>query len=324
MAPHLAQSQRSQLHDMIRSASLSDRDVANVVNCSTRTVRSARANHRIFGSVSAPKNVHGRCSSIPSHVLTALLDHLLTKPDLYLDEMVDFVWDQYELVISVASVRRSLKAYNWSKKKNQRVARERDPELRDACLYELSEYKSFQLVFVDESGCDTLAGVRRTGWAPRGMPAVQTANFHREQRHQILPAYTQEGIIHAQIFQGSTDADVFEDFIRELLSLCGRWPEPNSVVVMDNASFHRSASIKELCDEAGVMLHFLSPYSPDLNPIEELFSQLKAFIRRHWRKQALNFENFGEFLRWALGIVESDVKSARGHFRNSGLSVEQP
>jgi hypothetical protein len=100
------------------------------------------------------------------------LDHLLTKPDLYLDEMADFVWDQYELVISVASVRRSLKAHGWSKKKNQRVARERDPELRDTCLYELSEYKSFQLVFVDESGCDTLAGVRRTGWAPRGMPAV--------------------------------------------------------------------------------------------------------------------------------------------------------
>jgi hypothetical protein len=104
MVPQLAQSQRSQLHDMIRSASLSDKDMANVVNCSTRTVRSACANDCIFGSVSAPKNVHGRCSSIPSHVLTALLDHLLTKPDLYLDEMVDFVWDQYKLVISVANV----------------------------------------------------------------------------------------------------------------------------------------------------------------------------------------------------------------------------
>jgi hypothetical protein len=155
MAPHLTQSQRSQLHNMIRSASLSDKDIANVVNCSTRTVRSAHANHRIFKSVSAPKNVRGRRSGIPSHALTVLLDHLLIKPDLYLDDMVDFVWDQYELVISVASVRRSLKACNWSKKKNQRVARERDPELRDVCLYELSEYKSFQLDFVDESGCVT-------------------------------------------------------------------------------------------------------------------------------------------------------------------------
>jgi hypothetical protein len=45
------------------------------------------------------------------------------------------------------------------------------------------------------------------------MPIVQTANFYRKQRHQILLAYTQEGIIHAQIFQGSTNADVFEDFM---------------------------------------------------------------------------------------------------------------
>jgi transposase len=94
--------------------------------------------------------------------------------------------------------------------------------------------------------------------------------------------------------------------------------------MMDNASFHRSTSIKELYDEAGVMLHFLSLYSPDLNPIGELFSQLNAFIRRHWRKQALNFKDFREFLRWALSIVGSDVKSAQGHFRNSGLSVKQP
>lgn len=67
-------------------------------------------------------------------------------------------------------------------------------------------------------------------------------------------------------------------------TMCSRWPEPNSVLVMDNASFHQGVSIKELCQEAGVMLLFSSPYSPDLKPIEELFSQLKAFVRRHWRK----------------------------------------
>ena len=309
---------------MIRSNSLYDKDIADIVGCSYRTVARVRTNIRTFRAPCALKNTGGRHSSMLPHVLSALLDHLLTKPELYLDEMAEFVWDKFEVSVSVGSIRRSLKACNWSKKKNRRVARERDAELRDACLYELSEYKSFQLVFVDESGCDTLAGVRRTGWAPRGMPAVQTANFHREQRHQILPAYTQNGMIYTEIFQGPTDGDVFENFIRNLLPLCGRWPEPNSVLVMDNASFHRGSSIKELCDQAGVMLFFLSPYSPDLNPIEELFSQLKAFIRRHWRKRSLDFDNFGDFLRWAIGIVGSDVKSAQGHFRNSGLSIEQP
>lgn len=70
------------------------------------------------------------------------------------------------------------------------------------CIHDVrrffSEYKSYQLVFVDESGCDTLAGVRRTGWTPRGLPAIQTARIHREQRHQILPAYTHNGIMHSR------------------------------------------------------------------------------------------------------------------------------
>lgn len=322
MAPHLAQSQRSQLYEMIRSSLLSDRDIADIASCSTRTVTRVRANLRAFGAPCAPKAAGGRRSRILPHVLAALLDRLLIKPDLYLDEMADFVWEEFELSVSEDSVRRSLKSCDWSKKMTQRVACERDPDLRDACLRELSEYKSYQLVFVDESGCDTLAGVRRTGWAPRGMPAVQTARFHREERHQILPAYTQSGVLHSRIYQGSTDGEFFADFIKELLPMCGRWPEPNSVLVMDNASFHQGALIKEFCDEAGVMLFFLSPYSPDLNPIEELFSQLKAFVRRNWRKQAHNFDNFGEFLRWAVGLVGSDVKSAQGHFRNSGLSID--
>lgn len=222
MAPHLAQSQRDQLNNMIQSSSLQDRDIADIASCSKRAITRIRANIRAFGAPCAPKATGGRRSRILPHVLNALLDRLLVKPDLYLDETAEFIWDEFNLSVSTDSVRRSLKACNWSKKKTQRVACERDPDLRDACLRELSEYQSYQLVFVDESGCDTLAGVRRTGWAPRGMPAVQTARFHREQRHQILPAYTQNGVVHTRIFQGSTDGEFFADFIRELLPMCGR------------------------------------------------------------------------------------------------------
>ena len=86
------------------------------MNCSTRTIRNARANYRVFGSVTAPNNVRGgRHSAIPPHVLAALLDYLLSKPDLYLDEMVEFVWDQYEVAVSTAVVQRALKTYNWTK-----------------------------------------------------------------------------------------------------------------------------------------------------------------------------------------------------------------
>jgi transposase len=78
------------------------------------------------------------------------------------------------------------------------------------------------------------------------------------------------------------DAVIFEDFIEQLLQHCGRWPEPKSVLVMDNASFHHSERVKQMCSDAGVKLLFLPPYSPDLNPIEEFFAELKAYIKRSW------------------------------------------
>jgi transposase len=49
---------------------------------------------------------------------------------------------------------------------------------------------------------------------------------------------------------------------------------------MDNASFHHSDRIEEMCRDAGVKVVYLPPYSPDLNPIEELFAELKAFIEK--------------------------------------------
>ena len=86
------------------------------------------------------------------------------------------------------------------------------------------------------------------------MTPVQTSQFQQGQRYQILLAYSQDGIVLSRVFQGSTDASIFEDFIKQLLQHCGRWPEPKSVLVMDNASFHHSERVKELCSDAGVKL----------------------------------------------------------------------
>jgi hypothetical protein len=67
---------------------------------------------------------------------------------------------------------------------------------------------------------------------------------------------TQSGVINTRIYQGSTDGELIIDFIREPLPTCGCRPEPNSVLVIDSASFHQGASIKALCNEASVMLFF--------------------------------------------------------------------
>jgi transposase len=110
---------------------------------------------------------------------------------------------------------------------------------------------------------------------------------------------------------------MFEDFIEQLLHHCGRWPEPKSVLVMDNASFHHTDRIRELCSNAGVKLLYLPPYSPDINPIDEFFAELKVFVRRNWQKQT--DQDFKDFLEWSLDVVWARGESAEGHFRHANV-----
>ena len=166
--------------------------------------------------------------------------------------------------------------------KDCRVVAQRNPDLRDTYLHDLSDISSYHGVNVDESGCDEQVGFRRAEWSPLGVTPVQVAQLRCGQRFQILPPYTQDGVFHARVFQDSTDSTVFEEFIEQFLPLRGRWPEPKSVLIMDNASFHHSKKIEQMCRDAGVILIFLPPSSPDLNPIEEFFAELKAFIKREW------------------------------------------
>ena len=318
----MADSQRNLVHDLIVGSSHTANEIANVAGCSARSVKSIRSNIRTFGTAKAPWNGGGRPRSITPPMLEALREHLFEKPDQYLDEMVVFLWDEFGVLLTVSTISRTLKSIKWSKKQCRLVAKGRNADLRDYYLRNLSSYSSYQLVYVDESGCDKRIGFRRTGWSPLGTTPVKAAQYQRESRFQILPAYTQDGILLSRVFQGSTDSTVFEDYIEQLLHHCGRYPERNSVLVMDNASFHRTKRIEQLCADAGIRLMYLPPYSPDLNPIEEFFAELKAFIKRKWTLfEEDPDQGFDVFLEWCVDCVGSRKDNARGHFRHSGWTI---
>jgi transposase len=83
---------------------------------------------------------------------------------------------------------------------------------------------------------------------------------------------------------------------------------------MDNASFHRSDRLDQLCAAAGVKLLYLPPYSPDLNPIEEFFAELKAFIKRNWQLHGdLPYQDFGVSTPWGQeSRVQQDIFATLG------------
>ncbi|CAK41749.1 uncharacterized protein An13g03530 [Aspergillus niger] len=324
MPANLKAPQLEQIQHMIENGSSTRAEIAFAAGCSKQAVTYIRQNLGAFGNVRAPRNSVGRPRSITPAMLEAVLERLKEKPTLYLDELVVFIYDDFGKRVTKQSLSRTLASIGWSNKAARQRAREQNADLRDFYLHSLSPYSSYQLVYVDESGCDKRIGFRRSGWSPLGVTPIQISKFHRDQRYQILPAYTQKGVLLSRVFQGSTDASMFEDFIEQLLHHCNRWPAPRSVIIMDNASFHRTERVKQMCLNAGVKLLYLPPYSPDLNPIEEFFAELKQFIKRRWYEYENNPEQgFDAFLEWCIGVVGSRVQSAEGHFRHAGVLIDE-
>lgn len=125
-------------------------------------------------------------------MLKALCDHLLEKPNLYLDEVAIFLWNEFQVRITTC-YSRALRREGWPRKAAKHKARDTNADLRD--FHFISDFCSYHLMYVDESGCDKRVGFRRTSWSPLGIAPTQVAKSHHDRQYQILPAYAQDGVI---------------------------------------------------------------------------------------------------------------------------------
>jgi transposase len=149
------------------------------------------------------------------------------------------------------------------------------------------------------------SGVRVDGPVPHGHWKVVT----------LTAAVRLGGVGACLAFDGATDAAAFETYVERCLAPTLR---PGDVVVMDNLSCHKTAEAARLIAAAGAELRFLPPYSPDLNPIERMFSKLKAWLRS---AKARTIDG----LIAAMGDALRAVRTADvlGWFRHSGYPAHR-
>lgn len=140
----------------------------------------------------------------------------------------------------------------------------------------------------------------------------------------MLPALTVDGIIYSEVRFGSFSGDSFISFLESLLAVMNPYPLPHSVLVLDNCAIHHVEGVEERCRDAGVKLVYLPPYSPDLNPIEEAFSALKAYTRRYGGifRAAAETGSQADTLMWIYEALDTvmTADSARGWFRHAGYA----
>ena len=172
-----------------------------------------------------------------------------------------------------------------------------------------------RLVFLDESGAST-ALARRYGRAPRGA-RIDAAVPHGHWKVVTLTAAVRLGGVGACLaFDGATDTAGFETYVRDCLVPTLR---PGDIVVMDNLACHKSAEVERLIRSAEAAVRYLPAYSPDLNPIEPLFSKLKEYLRA---AAARTVEAVIGAMGGALqAVTPGDIF---GWFRHCGYRYDQP
>jgi transposase len=145
------------------------------------------------------------------------------------------------------------------------------------------EWKIFQetvdpmkLVFLDESGINT-GMTRLYGRAPKNELVVDFVPDVRFHRTTILSSVRLDGATVPCVFENSLNGEVFRAYISQFLVPTLR---PGDIVVMDNLPSHKVSGIVEAIESVGAHVRFLPPYSPDFNPIELMWSKLKAFLRK--------------------------------------------
>ena len=133
-----------------------------------------------------------------------------------------------------------------------------------------------RLVFIDETSVKTNL-TRLRGRAHKGERLYGAAPFGKWRTQTFIAGLTCDALIAPWVIDGAMNGPAFDTYVETQLA-----PrlDPGSVIILDNLNVHKSPRAAEALKERGCWCLFLPPYSPDLNPIEQAFSKLKAHLRR--------------------------------------------
>ena len=207
---------------------------------------------------------------------------LAENPSLYLKEVCQKIHATTGITVSGSTVCRVLRRNGFTRKKMVQIARQRCMEYRGAFIADILQYPTDWLVFLDETGCDNRDQIRKYGYSFIGETPVYCRFLNRGTRISTICAISQEGLLCYECITGTTNGDKFYDFVRgSLIPEMQPFPGRKSVLIMDNCSIHHVQEVKDILEATGILFLYLPPYSPDYNPVEELFSYIKYYLKNH-------------------------------------------
>jgi transposase len=153
---------------------------------------------------------------------------------------------------------------------------------------------------------------RLRGWAPRGHKLLAKVPQGRWRTLTFLAALRSDRIDAPCVIDGPINGESFLAYVEQILLPALR---PGDIVIIDNLGSHKGKAVRRLIRSVGAKLFFLPPYSPDLNPIEQVFAKLKTLLRKADRRTVeATWRHIGALL------PEFSPNECANYFRNSGYA----
>ena len=258
-------------------------EIARKLQVSSRTVLRYMKLFESTGDVLPRERRNGPYHLLGENEELILLRLILETPSLYLSEIQRKLYSRIGIEVSLPTICRTLKRMGCTRQRIQHVALQQSEVMRGKYMANLAIYDPTMFIWIDETGCDRRNCIRKYGYSLRGITPRDHRLLVRGTRYSAIPVMSMEGIHDVAIFEGTVNGDRFEQFISNtLLPLLNPFngSNPFSIVIMDNCSIHHVDGVINLIEViAQAKILFLPPYSPDLMPLEEVFSQVKATMK---------------------------------------------
>ena len=163
-----------------------------------------------------------------------------------------------------------------------KVALQQSESILCEFMAEISAFDPSMLLWLHETCSSRREFIRKYGYSFKGLPAISHKLKVSGKRFNAISLMSCHGLLHVYVTDKIVNESIFTEFVRtsvlpNLQAYNG--VNVNSVLIMDNASIHHLDNIQDLVNGTGAIIRFLPPYSPELNPIEHVFSQVKSFLK---------------------------------------------
>ena len=291
--------------------------IARNLNISTSTAFRINARFEQTGSVEPTSHRKRRYDvrHLNHHNELFVVGLILDNPTLYLNEICHKVCEVHDVCVTPSTICRLLRSYGVTRKKIRNIALQRSYSLRGAFMSQCFMFNVDQFVWIDETGSDARDQSRKYGYALRGQTPVVHRFLTRGTRTNAIAAICSSGVVSVELVKSTVNGQVFFDYVRSCL-IPNMMPfdgvNARSIAVMDNCAIHHVSEILDLFHQARILILFLPPYSPDLNPCEEAFSFIKYYLRKH--------DELLQVLPCPLSVIKSAFNSITADLCKSWIS----